>query len=220
MSSRAARNKKRGGRRPRQQKEPSLASLAMQGVSRIMKLINIEEKFYITASAGSSPTYNGILQDLCSPAQGASVNQRIGDSIKMQRITIRASFYLGAVATTVRAILLMDKANQAATGADILAGAGSVYAPQSTIVDQLEERYHILGDTGHVTLTLNGNQSHDWSWNISNETLARTNAEGHILFTPASTTITTNSLKLLLISSVNASMPNCYYYSKVEYTDD
>ncbi len=220
MSSRRATGKGGRGRRPKKQKDASLASLAMQGVSRIMKLINIEEKFLVSASAGSATTFNGVLQDLCSPSQGASVNQRIGDSIKLQRITFRGSFYLGAVACTVRAMLVVDKGNQAAAGSDILAGAGNAYAPQSTIVDQLEERYHILGDTGHHTLTLNGEQSHDWEWKVGNEVLSRLNAEGHILFAPATTTITTNSLKLLLISSVSASTPTCYYYSKVEYTDD
>ncbi len=185
-----------------------------------MKLINIEEKFIISASAGTSVTFNGVLQDLCSPAQGAAVNQRIGDSLKLQRITVRGSVYLGAAATTVRAMLILDKQNQAAAGSDILAGAGNVYAPQSTIVDQYEERYHVLGDTGHVSLTLNDKQSLDFTFSVANEVLSKMNAEGHIRFAPGLTTITTNSLKLVLFSSVSASTPTCYYYGKVEYTDD
>ncbi len=71
-----------------------------------------------------------------------------------------------------------------------------------------------------MTLTLNGIQSLDFSFNVSNEVLSKMNAEGHILFSPGLTTVTTNSLKLVLFSSVSASTPTCYYYSKVEYTDD
>ena len=210
----------RRNRRNKRDEPPTLAGLAMDGVQRIMRLINIEQKYLVSASAGTAVTFNGVLQDLCSPAQGAAFNQRIGDSIKMQKVELRGSIYLGAAACTVRAMLVLDKSNQAAAGSDILSGAGNVYAPQSAIVNQYEQRYHVLADTAHHTLTINGDQSLDFTFVVNQETLAKMNAEGHILFSPGTTTITTNSLKLVLISSLSASTPTCYYYSKVYYTDD
>ncbi len=82
--------------------------------------------------------------------QGLDYNQRVGDSIKLQRLTVRGRVNINPAATNslVRIMVVRDLAQNgtAPVSGDVLQVSGSVGAPLSNVLWINKDRFSILYD--------------------------------------------------------------------------
>jgi hypothetical protein len=191
----------------------SLAKRTAYGLNEIRKLINIETKIFDTASA-SSPDNAGTVIPLNLIAQGVDFQNRVGDSLKMQKLEFNFRITIGSgTKTFVRMMVLRDLDNQGATPAvtDILQSA-DILAPKKYLN---QDRFSVLVDE---ISSLN-------SVSIPNQVSEYDMAhEGHIKFlgnTAAAASMGKGSLFLLLLSNESAvNAPSVGYWSRIYFTDD
>ena len=77
----------------------SLAKRTAYGLNEIRKLINVEEKELVTTVTATAINNTGVVSPISRIAQGTDYTQRIGNSIKMQRIEVRCRLFQHAAAT-------------------------------------------------------------------------------------------------------------------------
>lgn len=191
----------------------STANWMLKKVKQLADAVNIEYKEF-EVNANPTPDYNGAIVQLCSPAQGIQFGQRVGDSIKVQTLTIRGRVVAGpTLAESVRIIVFIDKQNQIVTGADMLDNTGTIYATLGGKFEDTKYRSQILFDR-----TFDVSPGYRPIINFS-EVLQ---IDTHTHFSAGSTTIRDNALKQMVISnlasgSATAQVVWCSYAS---YTDD
>jgi hypothetical protein len=197
----------------------SLAKRTAYGLNEIRKLINIESKI-TEGTWGYAPDRTGFIQPLTLIAQGTDyLNERVGDSIKLQRIEFKMKLLMDAASTgTVVRVILFRDLFQTGGGtpapADLLEDVGSTYSPLSPLNYLLRDRFGIVSDN-LVDLSSSGNQC---------ATLVVDTAhEGHVKF--VGTTNTTASagpgqIYLYLVSDESAHYPSVSVMWRVTYTDD
>lgn len=191
----------------------STANWMLKKVKQLADAVNIEYKEYEVQS-NPTPDYNGSILNLCSPAQGSANNQRIGDSLKMQTLTVRGKVIAGPVlAETVRIIIFNDKQNQITTGAQLLDNAGTVYAPISGKNEDNKYRSQVLFDRVF-------NVAPGYRPIIDFEAVIPIDLHTH--FTAGTTTATDNMLKNCVISGLvsGTATATVLWCSYVSYTDD
>jgi len=193
----------------------SLAKRTAFGLNEIRKLINIETK-YFDVIANSTSTQAGNLNCLSLLAQGLDQTDRVGDSIKLQRIAFRGVVYAGAtVPVTCRIIVCRDLENQGAlvAGSDLLASAGvnSGVSPYNWI--NIQKRFSILFDE-------------TVSMDVSNQTAVvgfDAMHGGHVRFrgtTVALASQAEGSLWCGVFTDAAATTPTVRWVSRITYTDD
>jgi len=111
----------------------SIAKRSMNAVMALRRLINVETKFVDNTFTQLTTDYNGTVNYLTNVAQGTDVSNRVGDSIKIQRIDVTGAYTRNGTDAIARVIIFRDTENAAATPAvaDVLAQTGSVLAPHS-----------------------------------------------------------------------------------------
>ncbi len=92
----------------------SLAKRTAAGLNEIRKLINVEEK-YIDYNFTSNPTQTGTVDYVSAIIQGTDVNQRLGDSIKLQHIEFNYGVTASGADAFVRVLLVRDMENGGAS---------------------------------------------------------------------------------------------------------
>lgn len=178
-------------------------------VKKLKKLINIERKVH-TIDQTVNGTYSASLVTLNNPAQGVADTQRIGDSIKNQKLDFAFSITSGSDCEA-RIMIIEDKNNDI-TASDLLLFNGTVFATLSP--KQWDHRYKtkVLYDKA---FTLAAGQ--DTHLRIGKFNL---NLGHHTQFDNTSTTILTGAYKLVFVSNTVAATPILRFTSRVEYTDD
>lgn len=182
--------------------------------------INTEHKQFIvtrggdsTSSSGSIPVTGGIN----IPAQGDDSNQRIGDSIKLQNLTIRWQHRLAATVYSgkVRFIVFWDEANTVTNPAGFLNVNAVPFGTLSHKVYDNRFLTKILYDK-ESTLnadTANGAYSHTFEKVIE--------INKHTQFDVGTTTIMTGALKVAYYSTSAVSTDNLIdFCAAISYTDD
>lgn len=191
----------------------SLAKRTMVGLNEIRKLINVEEKLLVTSTVVTPDTAGGVYA-ISRLGQGTDINQRVGDSIKLQRITLSAYLALNASATaTVARILLvrdLDGYGTQPTTANILESV-SVNADPKFLN---RERFSILIDekiclatAGPYIIPIDHVLPH----------------EGHIKYLGSSAAEASDgkgSLYLCYLSTETTNKPSLTFSSVIYYTDD
>ena len=153
-------NKRSRGRRERQQSDSvgkyfgdawSLAKRTAVGLNEIRKLINVEEKVLQTDNTSATFNTTGTVYSLTTVAQGVDYDERVGNSIKLQRIQVNARIFMNTTSgnTVFRFILFrdLDGYGTAPTTADLLeTGVGSATAPLALLNWNKRARFSILFD--------------------------------------------------------------------------
>lgn len=202
--------KKRPVAKPLRYQVADMAYSAYKGVKYLKNMINVEEKFYDTAFAGTF-TNSGSMTNLTAIPQGIVQSDRVGDSIKCQRVQGNLLFSMNNVNsyTTVRIIIFKgDRENAATPTGSWLLNGGSMY-DLKTWRDRFQTR--VLYDK-FLTLSNAGNITRMLRFNFP--------LGFHTNFVPTSTTIEDGGLWMYIICDVATNPPSCTGSVRVLYTDD
>lgn len=190
----------------------------LKKTKQLADAVNIEYKKSDTIVTGATPDYNGTIVEVNTPAQGIADNQRIGDSIKVQSITIRGqvtNVNTANILNNVRVMLVWDDQNQISTIADLLETTGSYQVVFSPKHYDKRFRSNILYDQLFTVSTHLGSQAFFRDFEISLP------INRHTQFNAATTNINTGSLKFILISgNVTSNLPIVNWYARMSFTDD
>ncbi len=193
-----------------------LGRRALKGVVYLKNLINIETKYYdnVGSTAVSS---TGTVTQITTIPQGLTANDRVGNSIKLQTITLAYSITIHASATTTlwRVILARDNdlTTVFPTFAKLLATTTAGYAHLSPYTYNAiqGQRFGIISDVSGV---LDANTKTQCE-------RVHTTHNGHIKYTgPATTDAAEGNLFLFVISNEPTNTPTITYVSRVAFTDD
>lgn len=192
----------------------SMAYSALKMAKRLKDMVNTEYKFY-DQNVNASYDHTGNLNILNTPAQGQTDTTRIGDSIKVQNLTLRGYIYANAaaVSTLFRIMVLWDPQNKSTATSDILANVASVYAPISPKNYDKKFQTRVLHDKCY-SIVSGGADSAMRQFDVVIP------VNQHTQFEAGSTTINTGALKILLISAAGVNLPTCVYTARVTYTDN
>lgn len=216
----------RKGQRRRQQRSPagdsvgkyasdawSLAKRTAYGLNEIRKLINIETKV-AEATGTASISTTGAVTSCSLIAQGLDYGNRVGDSIKLQRIEFRVRWTVGTGTGTFCRVLLVRDLDGYGTkpGLTDVLQAVTVLSPKNYLN---ADRFSILYDE---LSTLNQSDTVSVSMYDSPH-------EGHIKYlgtTAADASSGKGSLYLMFLSNEAAGVtaPTVVLHSRIYYTDD
>ena len=191
----------------------SLAKRTAYGLNEIRKLINIETKVLDTTNGANIPN-TGTISTISTIAQGLNYTDRIGDSIKMQRMEVRFRWQIGASATKtfVRAIVFRDLDNYGTAPAvtDLLEAA-DVLAPVKYLN---KDRFSVLYDEVQTLQSVNETAS---------VSVFCTPHEGHIKYlgtTAANASNGKGSVYICWVGSEATNQPRIDFYTRIYFTDD
>ncbi len=194
----------------------SLAKRTAAGLNEIRKFINIETKYFDDNQYATS-SQSGAFACLSLIPQGVDVSTRVGDSLRLQHLQMRGTFYIGTTTpASCRVIIFRDMANRgvAPTGSDLLAYSGSAWAAiaQTNWIND-QERFSIMFDE---TVTLDSSNP--------TETLSyATSHKGHIRFRGTGSGAADQaegSVWVAVFTDAAATPPTFRYSSRITYTDD
>jgi len=198
----------------------SLAERTAKGLMAIKKLINIETKFVDLNGSANTFDSAGALVYASGITQGTDISQRVGDSIRMQRVSFSAWVRGGTsfVKTNARVLLVRDLENAGVipVPSDILSGLSSTQSPMVPYnYINTRTRFSILFDE-MLTLNSNGDASGVISYSESHA--------GHIRYRGTTNGIASaaqGSLFLLFVSNETTTLlPDVTYTLRIEFTDD
>lgn len=181
---------------------------------RLADAVNIEYKERDTASS-VTPTNNGTVVSLAGNIiQGDSQAERVGDSIKLQNLTMRMLVTPGASATEyLRVIVFHDKQNTISTGANMLALVGSAQSIISPKNEDNKYQSRILYDKvipivpTSARAVFKVHEVFPLNW--------------HCHYSAGTTTVKDGDIKVLFISNtVAASTASIFYNFQLSYTDN
>jgi hypothetical protein len=195
-----------------------LAKRTASGLNEIRKLINVEEKIIQVSKGATACGTSGALESISTVAQGTNFTERIGNSIKLQHISVRGRIFLNnsATRTVVRILLIRDLDGYGTTPnvGDIMESTGSAPDVLSPYDFLNRKRFSYLYDE-LVTINNTGDSSTVFQIEIPHE--------GHILYLGSTAAAASNgkgSLYLLFISDESTHTPTYSFYSRVLFTDD
>jgi len=195
-----------------------LASRTWKGLNEIRKFINIEEKFS-DVNASQSPDQNGAVTCLSQLAQGTTMNTRVGNSVRVQRFSLRARVAVSSAVTTfsvVRVAIIRDMEGQgtAPTCADIFETVGTSAAPRQPFDWLNRKRFAVLYDTFLVVSPDTGS---------AREVYYEIDLAKHVLYrgtTAAAVSDGEGSIYIVSLSDEATNTPTVSYSSRMTYTDD
>lgn len=222
---RVGKGKRQRGTRGTQQKGDSLSaygrdawSLAKRtaaGLNEIRKLINVEEK-YVDYNFTSNPTQTGTVDYVSAIVQGLDVNQRVGDSIKLQGIELNYGITASGADAFVRVLLVRDMENAGSTPtvANILevnATAKTVFSAKNFLN---RNRFSVLYDETTALTALSDTRC---SYTVTIP------IEKHVKYrgtTAAGGSAAEGSIYWLAITDLTTLQPSIPVYMRMMFTDD
>lgn len=187
----------------------AVAYNAMRLALRLKDMVNTEYK-YVDITDTASATYSGYFATLNNIAQGVTDSTRIGDSCKLQNLTLRGSITRNGTDGHVRIMVIWDKQAKASAASSILENTGSAYATLSP------KKY----DNRFQTKVLKDFRVHVTTDSPIKEFNMVIPINQHTQYDAATNTIDTGALRLLIISDMASSQPLTAYYSRLTYTDN
>ena len=197
-----------------------LARRTMRGLNEIRKYINIEEKFLDT-SVALTPDQSGSLQCITQLAQGTTMNTRVGNSLKVQRLEIKGRAAVASAVISyslVRIIVFRDMEGQGTAPAvsDLLETVGSTSAPRQPYDWLNRKRFAILYDMLVPLTALSGGQSvHVFTYSVD---LGK-----HVLYrgtTAAAASDGEGSIYIACVSDEATNTPSVNASCRITFTDD
>lgn len=198
----------------------SLAKRTAVGLNEIRKLINIETKFIDTVQTSVAISTISSIFSISSIAQGLTSQTRVGDSLKIQHISMMARVNVNPAASNslVRVIVFrdLDGYGTAPTGLDLMEVDAVVSAPLSPYKFRNLQRFSVLYDELiEVQGTVQGTAGIPITFDSSHS--------GHILYLGTAAAAASNgkgSLYVYCVSDEATSTPTLAFYSRVTFTDD
>jgi len=196
----------------------SLATRAVKGVNHVLKLINIETKYYETWASALQFSNAAGYTYLSGLTQGTDISNRVGDSVKLQQLDFNFSLNVTVGSTTqgfMRIVLFRDLENQGATpsGAGPLSSSGGSFwlAPPDYIN---RNRYSILYDEAVLQLppTYDG---------VCKRVSIPHN--GHVKYRGTGSTSASaaeGAIFLMIWASNTSNLPSIDYWFRMTFTDD
>lgn len=172
----------------------------------------IEYKYTQDTSVGNA-NWTGTLISLCEPPQGVGdFDARIGDKIKMQRLTMRGHFAYSALNSVCRVIIFMDKEDSVGATGDLILDAGTIAVVDAPKVYDKRFKTKILYDKRFPVYA--DKPFHFLRCNIPLNKVT--------IFNNGSTAINNNMLKMLIVCDAASSVNNPAYTltTRVTYTDN
>jgi len=195
----------------------------MLGLNEIRKLINVEEKVKNVTVTSVTTSSSGTIDLLTAIGQGTDINQRVGDSIRCQKLTYSLLCTRNGTDGCVRAIIFRDTENQGSTpsATDLLeavSGTLSIVTPYTWFnhnSNAQKNRFVILLDD---VLTVSSSEPNAViSVKFSQNEMKHTRFRGT---TDAASSSAEGALFLLIITDQAANQPKVTWYSRLTYTDD
>jgi hypothetical protein len=191
-----------------------LGRRAIAGVAYLKNLINIETKQYdISQLLAPGAGGNGTVDLLSQIGQGLDYDNRVGDSIKLQRLEFHFSVsrHPSATSTRMRLLILRDNLSISLPAVtDILAVGCYHLAPFAKLAVDTE-RFGVLVD--HSTIL---DASH-----LSEVHHVEMAHNGHIKFQSSSgTSFGHGNIIIYYWSSEVTNLPDLYLFTRMFYTDD
>ena len=160
----------------------------------------------------------GVVSPISRIAQGTDYTQRIGNSIKMQRIEVRCRIFQNPTATqtVVRCSLVrdLDGAGTIPTTSDIFENVGGISAPLTQFDFLNRKRFSVLYDE-LITLDVGQGTTQCFTLDLPHE--------GHVLYlgsTAAAASDGKGSLYLCFLSDEATNTPTCAFSTRIVFTDD
>ncbi len=201
----------------------SLAKRSIAGLNQIRKLINIEEK-YLDTSASVFPNQSGTSSVTCLSqiTQGADISNRVGNSIRVQRLSLIGRTSVNSSVTTfslVRILVFRDMEGQgtAPVMSDVLETVGSSAAPRQPYDYLNRKRFSILADWVFPLTPFTSGQgsAHEFQYDVP---LLK-----HVLYRgglAAAASDGEGSIYLGCVSDETTNTPNVAFTSRIVFTDD
>lgn len=186
-----------------------LAYKAFALARKVADQVNTEYK-YVDVTDLASPTYSGYVATLNNISQGVTDTTRVGDSCKLQNLTLRGSITRNGTDGHVRIMILWDKQAKVTSASTVLENTGTAYATLSP------KKY----DTRFQTKALKDFRVHVTQDSPIKEFNMVIPINKHTQFDAATSTIDTGVLRILIISDMAASQPITSYYSRLTFTDN
>lgn len=192
----------------------SIGAIASK-VKNIISELNVEHKYYDTLQSGVSMLNTGTVVSLCDVAQGATVLNRNGNSIKTKSLLTRLSISLNAAVPTnaiCRVIFLRDNQQVVATN-PVVATVLQTSDPYSPLNDQYTGRYTILSDKSYQLNIVAKpqinivKQFHKMDTHLAWSSSAATDIEKHGIY-------------CLFLSNLGANQPTMTMRSRLRFVDN
>ncbi len=198
----------------------SLAKRSLAGLNEIRKFINIEEK-YLDTAVNQNPDQNGAVTCITQLAQGTTVNTRVGNSVRVQRLSLLGRVAVNSSTTTyslVRVIVFRDMEGQgtAPVASDVLESIGTSAAPRQPYDWLNRKRFSILYDWFIPLTAISGGS-------MVKEIGFETDLTKHVLYrgtTAAATSDGEGSIYVLSVSDEATNTPGVGLVARITYTDD
>lgn len=159
----------------------------------------------------ASVTWSGAVASMIPISQGLTDSTRVGDSIKLQNLTLRYLALKGGVDSFLRVMVIRDDQNKVSSVSDVLETISSANSVISSKNYDKRFQSKILYDKVH-------------NLNSAASTQAKVDIViplgYHAQFTGNTTTVQTGDLKFLAISSVAANTPGLTVNGRITYTDN
>jgi len=205
--------KKRAYKR-RTYKKPGWGSTAMKALklaTKVAGFVNTEFKYVETNVSQQVILNTGTIDaGICVPAQGITVNEREGDSIKIKNITFEGAWYRNGQDEICRIIVFIDKENEVINPDDFLENVNTDTAVFSNKNQNNKFDSKTLWDA-KFTLT-------------TDHPLARfkkiIKVDQHMHFLAGATTVSNNCIKILFINQAVSTGAKVTYHTHTTYVDN
>lgn len=192
----------------------SLAYKAFRLAKKVADAVNVEYKYTTVDDLGTVQTYAGGYAEICSPVVGTSDTARIGDSIKMQHLSLRGAVKYntaGADGQTLRFVIFKDKQNKVDNVNKVVdTSHNTVNAPYfNKLYDNRFQTKFIYDRTFYVN-----------SQKIESPFHIELPINMHKQFSAGGTDVVTGSLKYLLISDQAVNGPSVSMHGRCTFTDN
>lgn len=190
----------------------SVANKALRLARKVADMVNVEYKYFDLTSTGNAFSDIGTFGIMNSIPQGNAESQRIGDSVKLQNVTLRYDVKRQTNDCFARIMVIWDKMNSTSAVNDILQSNNNINVTNNPKNYDKRFQTQILYDK-IINLNTNHPQQHE-------EVVI--DISQHTQYSAGTTTILTGALKLLYISNdgTGPSYPVLNYYARMTYTDD
>ncbi len=193
----------------------SLAKRTAIGLNEIRKFINIETKF-LDSNNNDTANQAGTVSYLSGISQGTDLNNRVGDSIRIQSIWFAGTCAVVTNNSSLRVIIVKDNENGGAApvGSDVLQNAGGAGAAVAAYNYINKDRFTVIYDE---LLALN---------TVSPPTDVlkyESSINFHIKYRGTGATAASaaeGSLWMLTFTDLAATQPTLRYTCRITFTDD
>jgi hypothetical protein len=183
-----------------------------KSIRSIRRLLNTEIKCFQAAGANITPTTTGTITDFLSGiSQGVTDITRVGDSLKVLRLTMNYNFSMNAAGTEQAVWVSIIRANdEIMTAAQLNTLDGNSYAYLGDFPWDYKDQYRVLWQKRHIC-----DAEHQ---TILGKVDLKLN--DHAQYNAGGNTLNSGSIFMAIWSNSTTNNPNFFYVLGVEFVDN